>query len=371
MEQLMLQRIVRGGWVLIVAALVLLVSYVTVPLCYPFLIAWLIALILNPIVQRMRASLRTPRWFNVMLCLTLFLASVLMVAVAVITRMIKEIYHLSMSLEYVLEGWRERLVQWLEQEQVQLFFDTLSSMYQDNPNLRGSIHMNLSHTVEKITAILTSFVSTFFGGIVRLLSSLPHVASIVIVILLSAFFISKDWDHWMSIPQRVMPAPFRTLVKTIWGDLKHALLGYLHTQLFFLSLTTFMMIVGLLVLRVEYAITIGLVVGFVDLLPYFGGGVVMIPWIMYCFAVSKTSLGIGLIVLYAIAMLTRQIMEPRVLASTVGIEPLLLLAAMFIGLQLFGVLGLLIGPTVLVLLSAMQRAHVFKDLWIYILDGKT
>lgn len=370
MEVLILQRILRGGWVLFAFTLVLVICYVMIPLFYPFLVAWLIALILNPVVQWMSGALQTPRWLSVTICLILFITSMLTIATAAITRMIKEIYHLSMSMEHVLDLWRGLVVRLLKHEQVRLFFDTLNSIYQDNPDLQGSINTNLSNTAEKITVVMTSLVSTFLGGIVRLLSSLPHVTSIAIIIFLSAFFISKDWTRWVNIPAQVMPASFRAPMQTIWGELKQALFGYLRAQLFLISLTTFVMIIGLLVLRVEYAITIGLLAGIVDLLPYLGVGAVMIPWIIYCFLVSKTSLGVGLLIFYAIVLVTRQIMEPKVLASTVGLDPLLMLAAMFVGMQLFGFLGLIMGPVTLMLLSAMQRANVFKDLRIYILHGK-
>lgn len=370
MEQYIIKRILRGGWVLTVGILILLSCYLLVPLLYPFLIAWLIALMLNPVVEWMSEQFRMPRWLSVTICLTLFITSMLTVAAAVVTRVVREVYNLSISMDHFLRLWREFFIQLFENDKVRTFLETLGSLYKDNPNLQGSINSNLSSTAEKITTVITNFITSFLDAIVRLLSSLPNVASISIIILLSAFFISKDWSRWMGIPARAMPASINQSMRTIWGDLKQALFGYLRAQLFLISITMFIIITGLIVLRVDYAITIGLLVGIIDLLPYLGVGAVMIPWIVYCFAVDQGSLGIGLLIVYAIVLLTRQIMEPKVLASTVGLDPLLMLIAMFVGMQLFGFLGLIVGPVSLVLLSAMKRANVFLDLQTYIISGR-
>ena len=94
--------------------------------------------------------------------------------------------------------------------------------------------------------------------------------------------------------------------------------------------------------------------------PYLGVGIVLIPWSLYAFMSGDLTLGIGLTVLYSIILIVRQIMEPKVLASSVGLDPLAALLGMFVGLKLFGILGLIIGPVSLVILDAFHRAHVFR-----------
>ncbi|MCY9515333.1 sporulation integral membrane protein YtvI [Paenibacillus apiarius] len=370
MDQLIIKRIWRGGWVLLATAAVLFASWMLVPLIYPFLIAWAIALALNPVVQWMSLQLKFPRWLSVTVSLMIFILAMLTVAAAVITRIVKEIYNLSMTLEYFLNVWRDLFLQLVENENVQKFIHSISSLYKDNPNIQGSINNNLSSTAQTITAAITNLITLFLDGIVRLLSSLPNVATISMVILLAAFFIGKDWTRWTLTFTRIVPERVRRPTRNVWQDLKHALFGYLRAQFLLISITAVVVIIGLLVLHVEYAVTIGLLIGLVDFLPYLGVGAVMVPWIIYSFAAGSSSLGIGLAVLYSIVLVARQIMEPKVLASSVGLDPLITLVAMFAGLKLFGVMGLIIGPVTLVLISAMNRAYVFRDLRNYILTGR-
>lgn len=85
---------------------------------------------------------------------------------------------------------------------------------------------------------------------------------------------------------------------------------------------------------------------------------------------GNLALAVGLLVLYGIILITRQVLEPKVLASSIGLDPLAMLIGMFAGLQLFGMLGLILGPVLLVILDAFGRAGVFRALRSYILSGR-
>ncbi|MBR2570475.1 MAG: AI-2E family transporter, partial [Paenibacillus sp.] len=159
-------------------------------------------------------------------------------------------------------------------------------------------------------------------------------------------------------------------IQTIWADLQKALFGYLRAQFILISITAVVITIGLMMIGVDYAVTIGMLIGIVDLLPYLGVGAVMVPWIAYCFITGDASIGIGLSILYGIVLVARQVMEPKVLASSVGLDPLLTLVAMFVGLKLFGVFGLIIGPVSLVIGAAIHRANLWGDLQRYIIYGR-
>jgi predicted PurR-regulated permease PerM len=79
------------------------------------------------------------------------------------------------------------------------------------------------------------------------------------------------------------------------------------------------------------------------------------------------SLAIGLGVLYLVVLVQRQVMEPKVLSSNIGLDPLATLIALFVGFKLIGFLGLIAGPVTLVIITTLHRAHVFKDVWSYIM----
>lgn len=363
-------RISRCLLILFVTIGVLAGIYILVPLLYPFILAWLIALMMNPLVNGMQHVLRFPRWLSVTVALGLFFSAMLTITAAAITRIVKEIISLSISIQDYLDQWRELFIQILQGEEVQSFILTINSLYSDNPNLQETINSNISRTAETVTNTITSLVSGLLNSIVLILSSLPNIATITVVVLLAAFFISKDWKRWLQLFKDTVPKRIRKPIKSIWVDLQKAMFGYLRAQFILISITAVVITIGLMIIGIDYAVTIGLLIGIVDLLPYLGVGAVMVPWIAYCFIAGDVSIGIGLSILYGIVLVARQVMEPKVLASSVGLDPLLTLIAMFVGLKLFGVFGLIIGPVSLVMGAAIHRANIWGDLHRYIIYGR-
>ncbi len=123
-------------------------------------------------------------------------------------------------------------------------------------------------------------------------------------------------------------------------------------------------------LRVEYAITIALIIGIVDILPYLGTGLVFVPWIVYTAISGDTHFAIGLGVLYIVVLVQRQVMEPKLLSSNIGLDPLATLIALFVGFKLIGFLGLIVGPVLLVIGRTLHHAGVFQDIWHFIVGKK-
>ena len=153
-------------------------------------------------------------------------------------------------------------------------------------------------------------------------------------------------------------------------DLKQALLGFITAQFTLLSLTTIVILIGLLILRVDYAITIALLFGFIDFIPYVGTGSIFIPWITYELITGDTGFAIGLAVLYIIVIVQRQLIEPKVLSSSIGLDPLATLVALFIGYKWMGFFGLILGPIILVIFNSFYRANIFHEIWAFILGKK-
>ena len=164
----------------------------------------------------------------------------------------------------------------------------------------------------------------------------------------------------------LLPKRAKTNSRTVFVDLKRAFFGFIKAQLTLISITTIIILIGLLVLRVNYAITIALVTGLVDIIPYLGTGLIFVPWIIYEFITGDINLAIGLVVLYVIVLVQRQIMEPKVLSSNIGMDPLATLISLFVGFKLIGFLGLIVGPITLVILTTLQKANVFHDVWTFI-----
>ncbi|OXS62794.1 sporulation integral membrane protein YtvI [Cohnella sp. CIP 111063] len=357
---------------LLVAAMLttaLLALWWSLPFLYPFLLGWLLAYALNPLVGLLHVRARLPRWLAVGVTLLLFTSALLAIASALVMRLVDEIVALSRSLQNLVAWAEKSFNDLLANPEIQDVMSRINDFYLHNPGYKDTINNSLSNTAQAITNTGTGLISLFFSGIVRILYSLPAVMTIAIVVLLASFFIGKDWNRYGTRIQLWFPRALVRKTGAVWRDLRFALFGYVRAQLIMISITAVVIIIGLWLIGVKNALAIGLIIGFVDLLPYLGVGAAMIPWIAYEFLTGNWTLGTGLSVLYGIILVARQIIEPKVLASSVGLDPLPTLIAMFAGLKLFGIFGLIIGPIAVVILTACHRANVFRDIGRYVKYG--
>ncbi|USB32379.1 sporulation integral membrane protein YtvI [Paenibacillus sp. YPG26] len=370
MDNIILKRLLRGIWVIAALVLIGLAFYWLIPLVYPFLIAWLIAYAMNPFIRFLQKRVKMPKWLAVTLGLLVYFGGAFIILSAVVTRSVKELIHLTQSFDLHIEKWKSFFINWAQSDGIQNIIGEINKFIRNNPDYQHTINQNINRTTETISSMVTRIVSGFLNGIVNLLTSLPNLGVILIVVMLATFFISKNWERHMRTMTGWVPLPFRKTAKDVWGDLQKALFGYLRAQFIMISITAAIVLIGLLILGVDSAFTFALLIGFVDLLPYLGVGTIMVPWLTYAYLSGDIRLGIGLSILYGIILVARQLIEPKVLASSVGLDPLPTLIGMFVGLKLFGVLGLIIGPVAFVVISAVNRANVFRDLRNYIVNGR-
>ncbi|WP_054948628.1 sporulation integral membrane protein YtvI [Numidum massiliense] len=361
---------------LVVGGSFVLLRY-TIPLIYPFIIAWLIALAIEPFVRFLEKRCHIPRWGGTTLSLLFFLGALSALITVAVIRIVNESTRLVQFIQANINTFSASVADWfsnrasaftqLEQaiEHSLKQLQHLTGGTQAVP-IADSVQKSLQSLAEFITGLITAFIS-FLGSF---LGNLPFILTVLVVISLGSFFISKNWPKLHAHGRRLLPNVVQDSGGAVITDLKKALVGFVRAQLTLVTLTAIIVLVGLMVLQVNYALTLALIIGFVDLLPYIGVGAVMIPWVIYLFIAGNYSLAIGLSVLYTVIIVVRQLLEPKVYASNIGLDPLVTLLAIFVGLQLFGVLGLIIGPTAMVILNALYRARVFHDTFAYIAGDK-
>ncbi|MFZ3590717.1 sporulation integral membrane protein YtvI [Bacillus sp. DJP31] len=338
---------------------------------YPFIIAIIIAYMINPLVTIFEEKIKMPRYLAVFLVLTLVFA----VIAGLLTLLIAEIINGSNYLATSVPQHFEKLVTYIEQYfagQIIPLYNQLANTFENlDPGQKETITANIEDFAGNIINSGKGVLESILGSIPIAVGWIPNAATVIIFALLATFFISKDWEKLNRRSSNLLPKKARESGKSVFIDLKKALFGFIKAQATLISITTVIVLIGLLFLRVEYAITIALIIGIVDILPYLGTGLVFVPWIIYSFFTGDVPFTIGLLVLYAIVIVQRQIMEPKILSSSIGLDPLATLVSLFVGYQLFGFLGLIIGPVILVIFKTLHTANVFRDLWNYIAGSKT
>ncbi|BAU29521.1 sporulation integral membrane protein YtvI [Aneurinibacillus soli] len=339
----------------------------TTPLLYPFLIGFIIAYMINRPVNALEERFHWPRWLAISALLVVVIIIILGIATLLVTQVVIEIGKLTEMLPIYIDQLSTYAKNFFTQSIQSSLYERFVSLYSSlDASYQEKIHDTIGRTMSGLATAGTNLTKIILAGIQGILSSLPNAATVMVISIMSAFFISKDYDKITGKFRALLPDEYSIKGRRVADDLRKALIGFVKAQLTLITITAVIVIIGLLVLQVRYAVSIGLLAGLVDLMPYLGTGTVFVPWIAYSVFDHDYKLVIGLSVLYAIVIIQRQIMEPKIVATNVGLDPLLTLIALFVGLKLFGFIGLIAGPVLLVVINALQNAGVFRDTWEFI-----
>jgi sporulation integral membrane protein YtvI len=219
-------------------------------------------------------------------------------------------------------------------------------------SFKESINSNFQYFYDKAKEIIQLASSTLLGVVKKL----PNFATILLISLIATFFISRDKELILEALLKPFPNKWRHKIKQVQGDIMKAGIGFIRAQILLITITTLISIIGLSILGSSYSIVVGLTGGLLDLIPVIGPSLIFIPWAIYNLIVGNVSFAIGLFILYGVMGATRQILEAKIVGRSIGIHPLAILVAMYLGVQLFGVAGFFIGPASLVVLKAVFQA---------------
>ena len=213
-----------------------------------------------------------------------------------------------------------------------------------------------------------SVLATPLGGLLSTAKQIPVFLTALLISVIACFFLTCDYDNFTKmIKSSVSEQHEASLVRTkrLFGDI----LGKMVKSYATIILITFCEVaIGLNVLKLigvydgGYIIAVSIVTALVDIFPVLGTGTVMIPWAIISFFSGNYGLGIGLLVLYALITVIRQILEPKLVSMNVGMHPVITLMGMYLGVQLFGVIGIFALPITFFLLKALNDEGIIH-LW--------
>lgn len=213
-----------------------------------------------------------------------------------------------------------------------------------------------------------SLITTPLGGILSTAKHIPAILTAALISIIACFFVTCDYDSITKLVKNNISEEHEATiikVKKLFGDIIGKMIKSYATIIFvtFCEIT-----IGLNVLKLigvydgGYIVAISVGTALLDILPVFGTGTVLVPWAVINFFNGNIGLGIGLLVIYGLITVIRQILEPRLVAMNVGLPPIVTLAGMYLGLQLFGVIGLFALPITFVMLKVLNEEGIIH-LW--------
>ena len=317
----------------------------------PFVIAWIISLIANPIVRFFETKLKIRRKMGTVVVIIAVLALVVSGGYFLISFLVEQIIAFINELPEM-------------QETVVEDFDTIGKklmiMYQYLPK---GWQNNLDEFLSNFQTIWKDWVSTVSTPTIAAVGSfaknLPLIVIGIIMALLSSYFFVAEPDYLHSIWTKILPLAMQERVNMIKRGLKRAVGGYFKAQLKIEAWMYVLLGVGFWILGVRYAFIIAIGVAFLDLLPFFGTGTVLVPWAIIKFFNGEYGMVVGLLVIWGAGQLFRQLIQPKIVGDSVGIDPLPTLFLLYIGYRMGGVWGMLLAVPIGIIIFNMYEEGVF------------
>lgn len=240
-------------------------------------------------------------------------------------------------------------------------FDAIeAAIFRLDPALVTVITNGFDQFVNSIGDNVSKISLSLVGTISGVATTLPGFLIRFLIMVISTFFIASDYEALSQFIQRQFTGSGHELLMRIKHYLVDTLFIVIRSYALIMSITFIELSVGLSIISVPNALFIAFIIAMFDILPILGTGGVMIPWTIISFIQSDYKLGIGLLVVYVFVTIVRNILEPKIVGSQLGLQPVVTLMCMFIGANLFGVIGLFGFPITLSLLKHLNDTGAVK-----------
>lgn len=342
----------------LVAILVVLFFYFVFPklirFFMPIVIGYCISVLANPLVQFMEKRVRILRKHSSVLIIILALAAVIGVLYGTTSLLIKEGMQFLSDLPELYKEISGELM---------ILGDRLQGITSHLPE-------GIQNGFKEITANMGKYVSDILQGMElpgfseagKMVKGVAEIAFMVVIAILSSYFFLAERESILGVYRRFVPDSFQKKIAFITNSLKKAVGGYFKAQLKIMMLVAVILFVFFEFLDVHYSFLLALAIAFLDLLPFFGTGAVLWPWMAYAFLTGNYLMGILLLAAYVVCQVVRQVVQPKMVGDSIGVSPFMTLIFMFIGYRVKGIFGLIIGIPVGMILIGFYKSGVFDSM---------
>ena len=319
----------------------------------PFIIGWFLALLANPPVRFFEEKMKIRRKAGSALVIIAVIAGICILIYALGNRLVGEIIGL---LQVMPDMWHEMEMEFVSfSRKWSKVIDSLPKEVVEQVRQMGDAMGNeVSVVVGKLSVPTADALGNFAQNI-------PGAVIAVIMCLLSAYFFVAQKDYVSNVLRKILPASWKKKCILLKQTTIDVMVGYLKAQ-FKIEIWVYLIVaVGLMLLKVRYGYFIAIAIAFLDILPVFGTGTVLLPWMLFKLLTGEYMYALGLLIIWAVGQLVRQLIQPKMLGDSMGIEPIPTLVLLYVGYKLAGMVGMIGAVPLGILVLAMNEAGFFDN----------
>lgn len=317
----------------------------------PFVVGWIIACIASPPVRFFEEKMKIRRKAGSAFVIIVVIGLVILGMYLIGSKLVRESVSFVQDLPEMWKGMEKDLDE---------IADNLSVVLQKFP---VDLQNAWKHMQEQTSAFVMEMVgkagSPTITAVGNFAKSLPSIIIGVIMCLLSSYLFVAERKAVSEAVCRILPESLMYRWSMIKKIMARAVGGYFKAQIKIEIWIYLLLVIGLMILKVNYVLLVALVIAFLDFLPFFGTGTIMVPWAIIKFLSADYKMTIGLLIIWGVGQLVRQLIQPKIMGDSMGMPPLPTLFLLYIGYKFGGVLGMIVAIPIGIIVVTLYREGAF------------
>ena len=319
----------------------------------PFIIGWFLALLANPLVRFFEEKIKIKRKAGSVLVIVSVIVGICILIYAIGNRLVKALIGF---LKIVPDMWQDMKVEFLGVSRK--WSNVIDSLPKEVIEKAGEIGETIGTEVGVIVGELSVPTADAVGDFA---GNIPGIVIAVIMCLLSAYFFVTEKEYVGSLFKKIIPASWMKKCLLLKKTTIDVIVGYLKAQLKIEIWVYFILAAGFMLLKVRYGYLIAIPIALLDILPVFGTGTVLVPWTLFKLLSGDYIYALGLMVIWGVSQLVRQVIQPKMIGDSMGMAPIPTLIHLYVGYKLAGVIGMIVAVPFGILVLAMNDAGFFDN----------
>lgn len=344
-EQSFIIKLKKTGIFFVIFTVIYVLFFLTLPYTLPFVLAFILTLWIKPLNKYIQKKFKLSNGISSIIITTLVFAIIGLIVLAAIYKITNEAILLITKIPSID----------IIKEYIKELIDKASKFYgQLDPNVVEKAYEYLSNMTTSALDILIEILDSILSFILKL----PSVLMVGFITYLATYFFSKDISFFNENFYSIFSSNGKLRMENIIRQTISMITGYIKAYSTVIIITLIETLIGFSILGIDYALILSFLASFMDILPIVGVSMVYIPLAIYYFLIGNTFISIGIIVLLAVVTVVRQIVEPKLVSTTLDIHPIMTLAAIFIGIKVYGFIGMIYLITLIIFYKILVKVQV-------------
>ena len=331
---------------ILIYTLVFVLIYKTFKFIAPFFIGGIIAILINPISSKLKSKFNINKGISTIVLS--FLAVMMFISLTAIIIMT--------SLDNII-AFMDKLVNNYDNiAEIIAKLNTNINIYMEK--LQNIPNIDVQSLVQKYSTKLMIIIRNILENTIAIFTSIPYIAIFTLTLFMATYFIAKDIDKIENKFYNMFTEPTRTKIKNIKTEIIKSAIGYIRAYTILMGITFIVTGICFRFFKIPYSLPLALIAAVLDLIPFLGIMVVYLPLIIYYWIVNELAVAIGLAIVFLILSILREILEPKLVSMNIGIGPLATLGAIFIGVQVKGIIGIIFFLGLIVMHKILKKVDI-------------